>query len=114
MDPDPVIDEVQKIPLLLNEVHNMIEEHDLHFLLTVSSVRKLKGKDINMLGGRARRADIFPLTTEEINNFNLMKYLRYGGLPFVVNSDEPREDLNAYVYNYLNEEVKLYFDENTP
>jgi predicted AAA+ superfamily ATPase len=102
-----VIDEIQKIPLLLNEVHSLIEEYGIHFLLTGSSVRKLKGKDINMLGGRARRADIFPLTTGEIKNFQLMKYLRYGGLPFVVNSVEPQEDLSAYVYNYLNEEIKF-------
>jgi uncharacterized protein len=102
-----VIDEVQKIPQLLDEVHLLIEEYGIHFLLTGSSVRRLKAKGTNMLGGRARRAELFALTSHEIKDFDLMRYLRYGGLPFVVNSSEPTEDLNAYLYNYLNEEIKV-------
>ncbi len=102
-----IIDEVQKIPQLLNEVHYLIEELGLNFLLTGSSIRKLKANDANMLGGRARLASMYPLTYAEINDFHLEKYLRFGGLPAILNSDEPREDLMAYVVNYLNEEVKL-------
>lgn len=102
-----VIDEVQKIPLLLNEVHYLIEEHKIHFLLTGSSIRRLKSKDANMLGGRARTAELFPLCYPEINDFSLEKHLRFGGLPSILNSDEPKEDLAAYLESYLNEEIKL-------
>ena len=102
-----VIDEVQKIPLLLNEVHFLIEEHKIHFLLTGSSVLRLKATNANMLGGRARMATMFPLTFSEIDNFNIEKYLRFGGLPGVIDSLEPREDLAAYVNQYINEDVKM-------
>lgn len=102
-----VIDEVQKIPQLLNEVHYLIEEHKINFLLTGSSVRSLKAKNANMLGGRARKAELFPVSFSEMKSFNLDTYLRFGGLPSILNSDEPREDLSAYVSNYLNDEVKL-------
>lgn len=101
-----VIDEVQKIPQLLNEVHYLIEEHGIHFLLTGSSVRKLKKSDTNMLGGRARKAELFPICFAEFEKFNLEKYLRYGGLPSILNSIEPKEDLTGYVENYLNDEIK--------
>ena len=102
-----IIDEVQKLPLLLNEVHFLIEEYKIHFLLTGSSTRKLKSKDANMLGGRARLAELFPLSFFEMADFDLEKYLRFGGLPPIVNSAEPREDLSAYILGYLNEEIKL-------
>ncbi len=102
-----VIDEIQKIPLLLDEVHDMIEEYNIHFLLTGSSLKKLKSKENNLLGGRARRADLFPLTFAELKDFKLDQYLRYGGLPSIVISNEKDEDLDAYVYNFLNEEIKL-------
>jgi predicted AAA+ superfamily ATPase len=102
-----VIDEIQKIPQLLNEVHLMIEEYGIHFLLTGSSMRRLKAKDTNLLGGRARKAELFPLTFAEIDRFDLQKYLRFGGLPSILNSDEPREDLSAYLQTYINEEVKM-------
>jgi predicted AAA+ superfamily ATPase len=102
-----IIDEVQKIPKLLDEVHYLIEEHKINFLLTGSSVRRLKAQDANMLGGRARRAELFPVGYSEINRFNLDPYLRFGGLPAILNSTDPKEDLSAYVHNYLNEEIKL-------
>ncbi len=102
-----IIDEVQKIPILLNEVHYLIEEFKIHFLLTGSSVRSLKASNANMLGGRARLATMFPLTYAEIENFKLEKYLRFGGLPGVIDSAEPREDLAAYLSQYIHEEVKL-------
>jgi predicted AAA+ superfamily ATPase len=101
-----VIDEVQKIPALLDEVHRLIEEEGRIFLLTGSSARKLRRGSANLLAGRARLAEIFPLTSKEIADFDLERYLRIGGLPFVYGSDDPDEDLDAYVRTYLQEEVQ--------
>jgi predicted AAA+ superfamily ATPase len=101
-----VIDEVQKLPKLLDEVHRLIEEKKYRFLLTGSSARKLKREGVNMLGGRAREAHLYPLTHAELTDFNLMKYLNYGGLPIVYQSQEPEEDLKAYTRVYLSEEIK--------
>ena len=100
-----VIDEVQKIPELLNEVHRLIEERKLHFLLTGSSARKLKRGQANLLAGRAWTANLFPLCFAEIPHFNLEHYLRFGGLPHVYTSKEPAEELDAYVQTYLKEEI---------
>lgn len=101
-----VIDEVQRIPQLLNEVHRLIEEFKFTFLLTGSSARTLKKQGVNLLAGRAWQAHLFPLTSCEIPSFNLARYLRYGGLPAVYLSDYPEEELNAYVHTYLREEIQ--------
>ncbi len=101
-----VIDEIQKLPKLLDEVHRLIEEKNNKFLMTGSSARKLRREGANMLGGRAREAQLFPLTWNEIDNFELIKYLNYGGLPIIYQSTQPEEDLKAYVRNYLAEEIK--------
>lgn len=101
-----VIDEVQLIPELLNEVHRLIESEGIVFLLTGSSARKLKRNQANLLGGRARIAELFPLTSNEIPNFNLQRYLQFGGLPLVHLGDSPQEDLYAYVNTYLKEEIQ--------
>lgn len=101
-----VIDEVQRVPELLNEVHRLIEEQGLTFLLTGSSARKLRQKSVNLLAGRAREARLFPLTSVEIPEFDLNRYLKYGGLPVVYLSDEPEEDLYAYIDTYLKEEIQ--------
>jgi len=101
-----VIDEVQKIPILLNEVHRLIEEEKIKFLLTGSSARKLKKENVNLLGGRAWEAELFPLTMQEIPNFSLERYLTFGGLPTVYLSEDPREELIAYVDTYLKEEIQ--------
>lgn len=101
-----VIDEVQRIPELLNEVHRLIEEQKLTFLLTASSARTLKKQGINLLAERAWQAHLFPLTSDEIPSFNLMRYLQYGGLPAVYLSEHPKEELNAYVHTYLREEIQ--------
>lgn len=101
-----VIDEIQRIPELLNEVHRLIENQGIRFLLTGSSARKLKQQGVNLLAGRARQAEIYPLTYHELKKFNLSRYLQYGGLPMVVLSDEPDEDLDAYVNTYLQAEIK--------
>lgn len=100
-----VIDEVQRIPLLLNEVHRLIEEKQIKFLLTGSSARKLKRGGANLLAGRAREAKLFPLTYHEIKDFDLQHYLLHGGLPMVYLSDAPQEDLYAYIDTYLKEEI---------
>ncbi len=101
-----VIDEVQRVPMLLNEVHRLIEEQQIHFLLTGSSARKLRQKSVNLLAGRARELDLFPLTTSEISDFDLDRYLQFGGLPAIYLSDDPREDLYAYVDTYLRDEIQ--------
>ncbi len=100
-----VIDEVQKIPPLLDEVHRLIEEKKIRFLLTGSSARKLKRGQANLLAGRAWTAHLFPLCFAEIPDFNLERYLRYGGLPHVYQSNDPEEELDAYVQTYLKEEI---------
>lgn len=101
-----VIDEVQKVPALLDEVHRLIEDEGRRFLLTGSSARKLKHGGANLLAGRARVAQLFPLTWLELGSrFELEHYLRWGGLPLVALSDDPREDLGAYVDTYLREEI---------
>ena len=101
-----VIDEVQKIPHLLDEVHRLIEEKNLRFLLTGSSVRKLKAGQANLLAGRAWQAELFPVTWKECDQFDLDHTLRYGRLPIVVTSKYPEEELDAYVKTYLNEEIQ--------
>ena len=101
-----VIDEIQKVPALLDEVHRLIEEKGLRFLLTGSSARKLKRGHANLLAGRAWVAHLFPLVYKEIPNFDLDKYLLYGGLAPVYSSKYPQEELNAYVRTYLYEEIQ--------
>lgn len=101
-----VIDEVQKLPALLDEVHRLIESRKMRFVLTGSSARKLKRGHANLLGGRAWTANLYPLTRAEIPRFDLARFLRYGGLPPVVLSDDPEEDLHAYVRTYLHEEIQ--------
>lgn len=101
-----VIDEIQKSPQLLDEVHRLIERKKYRFLLTGSSARKLKTGAVNLLAGRAWQANLFPLVYAEISNFSLDHYLRYGGLPTVVNSKYPDEELKAYVKTYLYEEIR--------
>jgi len=101
-----VIDEIQKLPILLDEVHRLIEERQITFLLTGSSARSLKKSGVNLLAGRAWIAQLFPLTFAELPQFQLDRFLRFGGLPAVVLSEDPEEELDAYVQTYLNEEIK--------
>ena len=101
-----VIDEIQKLPLLLDEVHRLIHSKGHRFLLTGSSARKLKRHPVNLLAGRAWQANLFPLSYPEIPRFNLIKYLNRGGLPSVYDSPEPQEELNAYISLYLREEIQ--------
>ncbi len=100
------IDEIQKLPHLLDEVHRLIESKKIRFLLTGSSARKLKYGHANLLAGRAWIAHLFPLSWSEIPTFQLDHYLRYGGLPAVYTSEEPEEELRAYAKTYLYEEIQ--------
>ncbi len=100
-----VVDEIQRIPELLNEVHRLIENRKIRFLLTGSSARKLKRGNANLLAGRVWEARLFPLTWKEIPEFNLERYLLYGGLPSVYLGEYPEEELDAYVNTYLKEEI---------
>ena len=104
--PVVVIDEIQKLPALLDEVHDLIETQGIHFVLSGSSGRKLKRSGVNLLAGRAWQANLFPLTSAEIPEFNLGRYLLHGGLPQVYDSDYPEEELDAYVNTYLREEIR--------
>ena len=101
-----VIDEIQKIPSLLDEVHRLIQKGGYTFLLTGSSARKLKRGRVNLLAGRARWASLFPLVSAEIPNFHLPTYLNCGGLPQIYGHHEYKEELEAYTALYLTEEIK--------
>jgi predicted AAA+ superfamily ATPase len=100
-----IIDEIQKLPILLDEVQNLIEQ-GYHFILTGSSARKLKRGAGNLLGGRARTKHLFPLVTREILNYDLIRLVNYGAIPSIYDSGEPEADLESYVGNYLKEEVQ--------
>ena len=101
-----VIDEIQKMPELLDEVHLMIERHGVRFLLTGSSARTLRRKGVNLLGGRARSRTLHPFVRVELGErFDLNRALEYGLLPPIFFSDSPVEDLAAYAGDYLKEEV---------
>jgi predicted AAA+ superfamily ATPase len=104
--PVVVIDEVQKLPEILDEVHRLIEGKKLTFLLTGSSARKLKRGGANLLAGRAWWAELFPLTSREIPDFDLLTYLIRGGLPAIYPSDDYIEELRAYAALYLKEEIQ--------
>ncbi len=101
-----IIDEIQKLPGLLDEVHFLIEEKGIHFLLTGSSARKLRRGGVNLLGGRARTRTLHPFNYRELGeHFDLLKALNYGLIPSIYFSDSPEEDLESYVSNYLKEEI---------
>ena len=102
-----VIDEIQKVPDLLDEVHLMIEETDIRFLMTASSARRLRETGVNLLGGRAGKMNLHPFVWPEIRQFKptLDRILTYGMLPSVFLSEEPDEVLDDYINVYLQEEI---------
>jgi predicted AAA+ superfamily ATPase len=102
------VDEVQKVPALLDEVHALIESTKARFLLSGSSARKLRRGGSNLLAGRASVRNLHPLTTSEQGElFDLERTLRLGALPAVVtsNNEDARELLSAYAQTYLREEI---------
>jgi len=100
-----IIDEVQKIPDLLDEVHWLIENKRLRFILCGSSPRKLKRSSGNLLGGRAVRYKLFPLVYPEVTDFSLVKALNQGMIPRYFLSNHPEKLIQAYVGEYLKEEI---------
>lgn len=102
-----IIDEVQKIPALLNEVHRLIESFGYKFVLTGSSARTLRRKGTNLLAGRALYYKMFPLTASELGStFDLAHSVKFGHLPAVCSGKvRPEDFLKAYIHVYLREEV---------
>lgn len=100
-----VIDEVQKCPQLLDEVHWLIENAGRNFLLTGSSARRLRRQHANLLGGRAWRREMRPLCFAENPEMDLARAILHGLLPSHYLSEAPKEDLNAYISDYLKEEI---------
>ncbi len=102
-----ILDEVQRLPTLLNEVHRSIEERRLRFALLGSSARKLKQAGTNLLAGRALKRVMLPLLPEELGpDFDLAEVLRFGSLPIIWQSSAKSESLEAYVQLYLKEEIQ--------
>ncbi len=102
-----VIDEVQKAPALLNEVHRLIEEEGMRFILSGSSARKLRRGGVNLLAGRAITTSLFPLTSAELSSdFNIERALRFGTLPLSIATETSEEYLRSYVETYLTQEVQ--------
>lgn len=105
---DVVVDEVQRVPELLNVVHDLIELGvDRRFLLTGSSARKLRRGGVDLLAGRALNLTMHPFMAAELPDFRLARALEIGMLPLVVAASDPVETLRAYATLYLEEEVKL-------
>lgn len=101
-----VLDEIQKIPALLDEVHRLIESRGLKFVLTGSSARKLRRRGVNLLAGRALTLEMHPLTASELGkDFSLEQSWRYGHLPAVFSEPDPTAFLKSYVQTYMREEV---------
>lgn len=113
-----IIDEIQKCPELLDEVHFLIEERNIRFLLTGSSARKLRNSGVNLLGGRATQRHFHPFNFAEIGNhpnYNLSYIFEHGLLPSMFLSSDIEEDLSAYVDTYLTEEIAAEgFSRNIP
>jgi len=102
-----VVDEVQRIPALLNEVHRAIERRRQRFVLLGSSARRLKTAGTNLLAGRAVVRTLFPLGPAELGrDFDLQTVLRYGSIPLVWQSADRRATLDSYVQLYLREEIR--------
>ena len=100
-----IIDEIQLIPSLLNEVHWLIANHNIRFILSGSSPRKILRSGANLLGGRALRYELYPLIYKEIPDFNLLRALNHGLLPRHYLSKNPKKLNSAYVGSYLHDEI---------
>ena len=101
-----VVDEVQKVPVLLDAVHWLMENRGVNFALCGSSARKVRRGHANLLGGRATRRELYGLTAAEIGaDLDLLRLLNHGYLPRIYNAADPRPLLDAYVSQYLKEEI---------
>lgn len=100
-----ILDEVQKVPAVLDEVHWLIENRGLQFILCGSSARKLKRGQANLLGGRAWRYEMYPLVSRELGNFELLRALNRGMVPSHFFEENYRKSLTGYLQDYLKEEV---------
>jgi predicted AAA+ superfamily ATPase len=102
-----IVDEIQRLPQLLNEVHRLIEERRLTFVLSGSSARKLRRAGVNLLAGRALHRVLHPFVPAELGgDFSLDRVLATGALPIVWDAAEPQETLRAYTQMYLKEEIQ--------
>ena len=100
-----IIDEIQKLPALLDEVHWLMENKKLRFILCGSSARKLRHGHANLLGGRAVRYELHPLVFSEITDFSLLKALNAGLIPRHYDNPQPQRLIQSYVGDYLKEEI---------
>lgn len=100
-----ILDEVQKVPGILDEVHGLIENHGLRFILCGSSARKLKRGKFNLLGGRAWHYEMFPLVSCEIGELDLLTVLNHGLVPNHFLQEGYQKSLKGYVQDYLKEEI---------
>lgn len=101
-----IIDEIQKIPQLLDEVHSLIHKKKLRFILSGSSPRKLKRIGANLLGGRALKKTLLPLVSAEIPDFDILKAVNNGMIPRHYAVNNPWERFRSYIGVYLNEEIR--------
>lgn len=108
-----IIDEIPEVSTLLNEVHRLISEKGLVFILCGSSARKLKRKGYNTLGGRAYPMYLCPFVSAELPDFNLDQALTYGMLPPHYLAKNPTRQLSAYIDVYLKEEIKIISSVNS-
>lgn len=104
-DKPVIIDEIQRIPALLNEVHWLIENKKIQFILSGSSPRKILRTGANLLGGRALRYELYPLISPEIPDFDLIRALNNGLLPRHYLSNNPKKLISAYLGSYLRDEI---------
>jgi predicted AAA+ superfamily ATPase len=100
-----IVDEIQKIPELLDEIHWLIVNHQIRFILSGSSSRKIIRSGANLLGGRALRYELYPLIEHEIPDFDLVRALNNGLLPRHYLTDHPKKLIDAYIGNYLKDEI---------
>ncbi len=101
-----IIDKIQKIPILLNEVHRLIENEGYIFALIGSSARSLRKIGVNLLAGRALTFGMYPFTPQELKDkFSFSKSIKYGLLPSIISESNPKEYLKSYINTYLREEI---------
>ena len=101
-----IIDEIQKLPSLLDDVHDLMESRGLRFVLAASSPIKLRRGGVNLLGGRARTRALFPFVSAEVPDWDLLRAINVGGIPSIYLSPDPIEDLRAYCGSYLQLEIQ--------